>query len=177
MTSNETKISFISLNKIQINQSTIEDRGVFATTDIQEGELVERCPMVRLSYRSNYHHDPSIWKYCYTQPKCDCNDCKNHGKYIWMVLGYGMIYNHQDIPNTKWIFDYNKEYADVVASRDIKVGQEIFVTYGTEYFKNRLKVTANESVESVSATPEPPEEDDETFMAKIATLMNLPINT
>ena len=94
-----------------------------------------------------------------------------------MVLGYGMVYNHQDIPNTKWEFKYNLEYADVVASKDIKKGQEIFVTYGTEYFKNRPKIVADTNapapVPVVTPVPKIEEEleDDDTFMAKIAKLM------
>jgi SET domain-containing protein len=176
------KIDFIVPTKIQVQHSPVEGRGVFATVDIKEGDIIERCPMVRLGYRSNYHHDPIIWKYVYTQPKCECNDCKNHGKYIWMVLGYGMIYNHQDIPNTKWVFKYNSEYADVVASKDIPKGKEIFVSYGTEYFKNRPKVVVDTDAPVVSpATPSPTPsptpkveeelEDDDAFMAKITKLM------
>jgi SET domain-containing protein len=173
------KIDFIAPTKIQVQQSAVEGRGVFATVDIKEGDIIERCPMVRLGYRSHYHHDPIIWKYVYTQPKCECNDCKNHGKYIWMVLGYGMIYNHQDIPNTKWQFKYNSEYADVVASKDIQKGQEIFVSYGTEYFKNRPKIVADTNVPAPAPAPvitavtkiEEELEDDDTFMAKITKLM------
>ena len=166
--SNE-KIYFIAPTKIQVQKSAVDGRGVFASVDIKEGDIIERCPMVRLGYRSHYHHDPIIWKYVHTQPECDCNDCKNHGKYIWMVLGYGMIYNHQDISNTKWVFKYNSEYADVVASKDIKKGQEIFVSYDIDHFKNRPKVIADTNAPIPKIEEEL--EDDDTFMAKITKLM------
>ena len=71
--------TFIKLDKIIVQKSSVEGIGVFAAKDIREHELVERCPMVKLGWRSNYTHDPIIWKYCYTQPKCDCDDCKKHG--------------------------------------------------------------------------------------------------
>ena len=97
--------------------------------------------MVKLEWRSKYLHDPTIWKYCYSQPKCKCSDCKNHGHYFWMVLGYGMIYNHQDEPNTIWKFKYKESYADVISTKDISAKDEIFVSYGSSYFKNKKKIT------------------------------------
>lgn len=127
--------------KIKIDYSSIQGIGVFATQDIPKGELIERCPMVKLEWRSKYLHDPTIWKYCYSQPKCQCSDCKNHGHYFWMVLGYGMIYNHQDEPNTIWKFKYKEAYADVISTKDIPAKEEIFVSYGSSYFKNKKKIT------------------------------------
>jgi len=174
-----SKIEFLAPTKIIVNHSNVEGRGVFATEDIREGEIVERCPMIRLEHRSTYQHDPTIWKYCYTQPKCDCADCKNHGFYFWAVLGYGMIYNHQDIPNTKWSFNYKESYADVVSVSDIKKDTEIFVTYGSSYFKGRNKVTVNSQPEPILAPEEKKllielekEEDDNTFLSKIHNWMN-----
>jgi SET domain-containing protein len=57
-----------------------------------------------------------------------------------MVLGYGMMYNHQDTPNTKWKFDYSRFVADVIAEHKILAGEEIFVSYGSKYFQNRKKI-------------------------------------
>lgn len=134
-------IEFLQPSKIKIGLSNIHFRGVFATSDIEEGEVVERCPMVPLAFRSRYQQDPQIWQYLYTQPPCPCNECKNHGFVFHMVLGYGMIYNHQDDPNCQWKFDYPNLVADVVAQRKILAGEEIFVSYGSNYFNNREKIT------------------------------------
>lgn len=136
-------IEFLQQTKIKLGFSNIHFRGVFATADINSGEIIERCPMVPLAFRSRYHNDPQIWEYLYTQPICPCNECKNHGFVFYMVLGYGMMYNHQDTPNTRWHFDYSKLIADVIAERDIKTGEEIFVSYGDKYFKNREKIDQN----------------------------------
>jgi hypothetical protein len=57
-----------------------------------------------------------------------------------MILGYGMLYNHQDDANTTWKFDYNNSFADVIANRDIKSDSEIFVDYGVKYFYNKEKI-------------------------------------
>lgn len=139
---NHNLIDFIQPTKIKIGFSKIHFRGIFATSDIEPEEIIERCPLVPLSFRSKYQHDPQIWEYLYTQPVCPCNECQNHGFVFHMVLGYGMLYNHQDDPNTLWKFDYTNLVADVVAQRKISSGEEIFVSYGSKYFNNRPKIDA-----------------------------------
>jgi SET domain-containing protein len=113
--------------------------GVFATSDIEEGELIERCPMIQMDWKSRYHLDPQISRYLYTNSNCTCKDCQMHGYQLFMVLGYGMIYNHQDTPNTKWTFNFKNLIADVTATKKINENDEIFVNYGPKYFKNREK--------------------------------------
>jgi SET domain-containing protein len=108
--------------------------GVFATEDIKEGELIERCPMIEMGWKSRYVGDPQIFNYLYSNQSCKCDDCKKHGNAMYMVLGYGMLYNHRDIPNTIWVFSYKKLLGDVVAIDNIKAGEEIFVSYGKDYF-------------------------------------------
>jgi hypothetical protein len=134
------KVEFIQSTKIKIDYSPIHFRGIFATDDIESEEIIERCPMVPLAFRSKYQHDPRIWEYLYTQPPCPCAECTNHGFMFHMVLGYGMMYNHQDTPNAKWKFDYANLVADVIAQRKILKGEEIFVSYGDKYFQQRTKI-------------------------------------
>jgi len=141
MTENSTKdIDYIQSRKIIIGNSKVHFRGVFATDDIEEGELIERCPMVPLSFRAKYQSDPQIWNYLYGHTTCDCKECKTHGFIFYMVLGYGMIYNHQDSPNTRMQFNYANLYVDIIAETKILKGEEIFVTYGDKYFKDREKI-------------------------------------
>lgn len=134
------EIKWIPPSKIVLGFSSVHGRGVFAAVDIQEGELIERCPTVPLGFRSRYHMDPQIYKYLYAQPLCPCLECKNHGFILHMILGYGMMYNHRDVANTRWQFDYSQLIADVVTITDIKAGEEIFVDYGNKYFLDREKI-------------------------------------
>jgi SET domain-containing protein len=53
-----------------------------------------------------------------------------------MVAGNGMMYNHQDDNNAETSFNFTQLYADIIALKPIKSGEEIFVNYGEEYFKN-----------------------------------------
>lgn len=134
-----TKLDFLPLNKIILGNSKVHGRGVFSTQDINPGEIVERCPMIQMEYRSKYQLDPQIFNYMYAQPPCKCNECQKHGMIMHMVLGYGMMYNHQDNPNAKWKFNYTQLFADVVAVQPIKKNEEIFLSYGSYYFTDKTK--------------------------------------
>lgn len=121
----------------------VTGRGVFAVGDISKGELIERCPMVQLAFRTKYHKDPQLFTYLYTNGSCQCEECKRHGNHMYLVLGYGMLYNHQDAPNANWRFNWADGIADLVAQQDIAAGDEIFVSYGANYFKSREKIVVD----------------------------------
>jgi uncharacterized protein len=133
------KLEFLPPTKIVLGNSVIHHRGVFARQDIQPGEVIERCPMIQMEYRSKYQLDPQIFNYLYAQPPCECNECQKHGMIMHMVLGYGMMYNHQDDPNSKWKFNYSQLFADVIAVKPIKTNEEIFLSYGNYYFTDKTK--------------------------------------
>jgi SET domain-containing protein len=135
-----TILDFLPSSKIIVGHSDIHGRGVFSRVPIDKGEIIERCPLIQMEYRSKYQLDPQIFNYMYAQPPCKCNDCQNHGFIIHMVLGYGMLYNHQDFPNALWKFNYTQLLADVIASKDIAANEEIFVSYGNEYFIGKQKI-------------------------------------
>jgi SET domain-containing protein len=137
-----TPLDFIQSKKIVLGNSKIHGRGVFATEDIHIGEIIERCPMIQLEYRSKYQIEPQIFNYMYAQPPCKCDDCKKHGFLFHMVLGYGMMYNHQDTPNAKWKFNYSQLLTDVISVQPIKKDQEIFISYGNVYFQDKVKKDA-----------------------------------
>ena len=129
---------YVQSKKVIVKMSNPElGLGVFATEDIKIGELIERCPMIQMSWRSRYLNDPIISKYLYSDSGCNCEHCQLHGHHMYMVLGYGMIYNHQNEPNTEWRFNYKNLIADVIAIKPINANEEIFVYYGNNYFNNR----------------------------------------
>jgi len=134
------KLNYIQHTSIIVGDSKIHGRGVFATENIGKNELIERCPLILMEYRSKYQLDPQIFNYMYAQPPCPCKDCQTHGFLLHMVLGYGMLYNHQDKPNAIWKFNYTQLFADVICVEDIAIGEEIFVSYGNQYFNDKNKI-------------------------------------
>lgn len=134
----ETKAVEYQVNtNVRISESDVHYRGVFSISEIKKGDLIERCPMVPLSNRSRYQQDPTIWDYMYGHTDCPCQECKNHGFIFYMILGYGMIYNHHESPNSSWTFHYDHLYADLIAEVDIQKDQEVFVSYGRKYWESR----------------------------------------
>lgn len=125
--------------KVVVRKSPVHGLGVFATADIETGELVERCPMIPLEFRSKYHKDAKLFEYLYLCSEQIAEYAQN-GVTMCMVLGYGMIYNHQDKPNANWNFNWSQNYADLIAQRAIVKGDEIFTYYGQYYFNTRTKI-------------------------------------
>lgn len=123
---------------IEVRLSDVHFRGVFAKTHISKNQIIEECPIVPLSNRSRYHNDPAVINYMYANKNCDCSECKNHGYIYYMVLGYGMLYNHNETPNAQWNFDYKNFIAKLVAVQDIQESEEIFVSYGKEHMVNYI---------------------------------------
>ena len=54
-----------------------------------------------------------------------------------LALGNGSLYNHRNQPNARWHYDEDKDRIVFRAARGIKPGEEIFISYGKDYFKTR----------------------------------------
>ena len=109
---------------IIVKQSNIKNsgRGVFSTRAYTIGEIIEVCPCIKQEYK---YAKGEISKYVY-----DYNQ-----KYCIIALGFCSIYNHKDDPNAKWTI-INTEQIKMVALKNIRQGEEIFISYGSDYFKN-----------------------------------------
>lgn len=142
------KMEYLRPTRVVVGDSKIAGRGVFAVEDIKKGEVVERCPLIELEYRSKYQLDPTIFAYSYAQPPCNCYECEKHGFVLHMALGYGMLYNHQEKPNALWKFNYTQLLGDIIAIQDISKGSEIFINYGNCYFNNNNIETGIEYIEN-----------------------------
>lgn len=139
------KLDFPQPKKIILKHSGIEGRGVFAYENIKKGDLIERCPLIQMEYRSKYQLDPTIFGYSYARYATD-EESDKHGFLMYIAAGYGMMYNHQDNSNALWKFHYDQLIGDVVAITDIEKDQEIFVNYGNCYFNNADAYTGKEKI-------------------------------
>lgn len=105
--------------KIEVRNSKIHGRGVFATKKIRKGELIEVCPvlvvpkeqvpLMNKTVVKDYHF---IWD----------------GRKTAIALGYGSIYNHSYDPNARYC-DYGDTHFKFRAWRTIHPGEEITVNY------------------------------------------------
>jgi hypothetical protein len=142
---------FPSPTGLELKKSIIENigMGVFTNKNIESGEIIERVRTIRLSDRARYQHDETIKKYMLTD-SCACRECLIHGVTVCIMTGFGSFYNHQqgDTQNCKWIVSNAFDFLDIVAIKDIKAGDELFLYYGDNYFKTRKYIQAPEKKES-----------------------------
>lgn len=115
-------------NKITVADSPIHGQGVFALVDIKKGEVIERCPYIVID-DDDLQEENRLNDYLFTSPDA--------GTDYLVVMGYGMMYNHDDNANSEWEIDQDNRFVRFTATRDIKKGDEIFQNYGEEYWKTR----------------------------------------
>jgi len=109
--------------KICLGQVPDIGRGVFASRDINNGEIIEVCPVIvvprdqltfldQTSLHAHYFH--------YWGP--DSRDGA-------MVFGYGFFYNHSYTPNAKFKYNYRDKTTTFICIEDIRKGEEIRHNY------------------------------------------------
>lgn len=118
--------------KIELRNSNIHNRGIFANEYIKKGDIIEEVPLI--SYVSIKDINKTILKdYVISMPKqLNKGDTQNCS----VMLGFGSIYNHSDTNNAEWKF-INDQKMIVKAIKDIYPNQEIFVNYGKNYWGKR----------------------------------------
>ena len=99
-------------------------RGVFSNTNFEPGDIIELAPYIE-DYDYNFSETGLVNDYLFK---------KNRDKSV-VVFGFASIYNHTDNPNAKWGFGEN--YFIITCITPIKKDQEIFISYGDEYWESR----------------------------------------
>jgi SET domain-containing protein len=116
--------------KIEVRDSNIHGKGVFAKQFIKRGEILEECHYIKLQENDYNKVDIELRKYIFAWP-IYTNDS------MVIALGYGSIYNHSKKNNATWKTDLDKNCFIFYAIKDIKMDEEIFIDY--MYNLNDLK--------------------------------------
>jgi SET domain-containing protein len=109
-------------NKIAVRKSRMHGFGVFALKKIRKGEIIEECYAL-ISRRGG---DKKLEDYYF--------DADGH---YAILFGFGCIYNHLDDPNADYVINRRTNIATFKAEKTIQKGEEIYVSYGDEWFKTR----------------------------------------
>ncbi|MBK8701649.1 MAG: SET domain-containing protein-lysine N-methyltransferase [Saprospiraceae bacterium] len=100
-------------------------RGVFASSHILTGDLIEVCPVVIIPKRElPFIHKTVLHDYYFLWGE-HLEDCA-------IALGYGSLYNHELHPNANFILDLENLSIDIEAIADIAPGDEITINYHGE---------------------------------------------
>ena len=95
-------------------------RGVFTAEAIDEGALIEICPVIVLNEQDlEKVHQTALHDYYFLWGDKGCA----------IALGYGSLYNHASDPNADYAMDFERETIDVVSIRPIAAGEEITFNY------------------------------------------------
>lgn len=119
-----------SLAELYIKPSEIHGLGVFSKSNIVDKSIIEKCYAIELEFRNKYHKDSTIMSYCYSFDKDD-EITKEHGRRLYLLTGYGLLYNHSVSPNSKWIFDPKNKICQLIAIQNIDKDSEITVNYNS----------------------------------------------
>ncbi|MDQ0200198.1 SET domain-containing protein [Neobacillus ginsengisoli] len=105
---------------LEVKQSKY-GRGVFATHDIQKGELIHTAPVIIVPNEEfDYLYKTILSNYFFYWGKN--KDCA-------IALGYGSLFNHSYTPNAKYKYRIEDETIEFYAHTDIKSEDEIVVNY------------------------------------------------
>jgi SET domain-containing protein len=105
------------LPQVEIKKSEkIGSRGVFATKDYKKDDIIEICPTIS---EETSKFDGILKDYIF----------KYDDKHSLVAFGFCSMYNHSDNYNALWTV-LSKEQMKIYASKDIKKGEEILISYG-----------------------------------------------
>jgi hypothetical protein len=104
----------------------VNGRGVFANKAYKIGDTIEVCPTI-IDKSSNFQGVIKDYLFQY--------DKENSV----VAFGFCPLYNHSDDYNALWKV-LSKDQMKVYATKDINIGDEIFVSYGDAYWNTRKLV-------------------------------------
>lgn len=117
LTSNKALIK----KKLVVKKSTVHGYGVFANEAIAPGEIIEECVVIPIEKET-----------------IDLIDYVFEGHHASVLpLGFGPIYNHQISPNARFHYQIETNRMIFRAIKPITSGEEIFVSYGNNWFASR----------------------------------------
>ena len=125
------------INKIEVRDSSIHGRGVFAKEDIKSGEMLEECHYIVVDDGNS--HDMPLYKWRRLPPT---NKEIDERKFPWpegkdfekfaIALGFGSIYNSaidEEERSVNWETDLDKDVYRYFTVKDVKKDEELLLYY------------------------------------------------
>ncbi|WP_343524591.1 SET domain-containing protein-lysine N-methyltransferase [Pedobacter sp.] len=107
---------------IEVRESQLHGRGVFAKSKIRKGELIEQAPVIFLSNAEKETlRFTKLYHYYFL--------LGNAEKQIAFSFGYAPFYNHSAEANAFYTFSGGKNTLNIYAYRTIEAGSEITINY------------------------------------------------
>lgn len=112
--------------------SVLHGMGVFAARNIEEGEVIEICPVLLFPKSELEHIRRTMLENYYF-------DWGDDDAWYAICLGYGSLYNHSYQPNAEYGMDFELNTIDFYCIKPIPAGEEILINYNGDA-ENQTKV-------------------------------------
>ena len=112
---------------VAIGASTVSGRGAFALKKVRDGDIIERCPALEVTDQDIGGELLNYVFYGSTETA------------RLVVMGNGMLFNHSSTPNVAYYREETGLGPELVlyALRNINKGEELFYSYGNEWWSTR----------------------------------------
>lgn len=108
-------------SSIEVKSAGTKGRGVFATSVIADGSIIEIAPYIKVSPKDYKTASDTIFgKYWY----------EVRGDTCAIGLGYTSLYNHSEDCNAIFSLNAKDSTIKIVACKTILIGEEISIDYG-----------------------------------------------
>jgi SET domain-containing protein len=114
-------------DNVYVKKSKYKGRGVFASRKIYMGEEIEACPIL-LELKNRIPANNVLTDYVFSTGI--------EGE-VAFAMGYCGLFNHDDNNNARWFINRDTRTVTIIALKDIKKDEEIFVSYGDKYWATR----------------------------------------
>jgi len=138
--------------RLYIGTSKIQgaEWGVFASELIPKGTVIETARTLKLKDDHIFQEDNILNDYVY----------KFDDRHSILALGYGSLFNHNDDPHVEYnIVDNKISYTTV---KDIKPNEEVYISYGDKWWRNRKGQDGKEEETKEEETKEEETQKEET---------------
>src|SRR6476620_809776 len=118
-------ISFLS-DAVEIKNTKRKGRGVFASSDLEAGVLLEIAPVIVMDKKDRALLDRTLLHDYIFEWGGDRKEC-------CMALGYVALYNHSYQSNCEYEMNFRKHTILIKTIRAVKAGEELFINYNGDW--------------------------------------------
>ncbi|TLU81738.1 MAG: SET domain-containing protein [Chlorobium sp.] len=113
--------------RVKIGASTVSGRGAFALKKFREGDIIEQCPALEVT---DQDIGGELLNYVFYGSSESAR---------LVVMGNGMLFNHSSTPNVAYYRENTALGPELIlyALRNIQKGEELFYSYGDEWWSTR----------------------------------------
>ncbi len=107
---------------LEVRNTPDRGRGVFTTTKIRFGTVLERAPVLLMPADEVLDTSPTLRRYVFDWRETAGDDV------VGIALGFGSLYNHDWPANAAWR-TVAPDLLEIIAHRDIQADCEITINY------------------------------------------------